>query len=78
MNFLRHSIEMTNRPEYIKCIQHTHLDYPKTSWCGKSIYSFDWVFQDIDHATYAMMNGARQVPCSECLNKIAETLHLKN
>jgi hypothetical protein len=63
---------MTNRPEYIRCIQHTHADRKKTSWCGKSIYSFDWVFQDIDHAIYATMSEARQVPCPECIAAICE------
>ena len=69
---------MTNRPEYIKCIKHTHADYPKTSWCGKSISSFDWAFQNIDHAAYATMNEDRLIPCPVCLDKIAETLKLKN
>jgi hypothetical protein len=63
---------MTNRLDYIKCIQHTHAERKKTSWCGKSLYSFDWVFQDIDHAVYATMNEARQVPCPECIAAIRE------
>jgi hypothetical protein len=63
---------MSNRPEYIRCIQHTHADRKKTSWGGKSIYSFDWVFQDIDHAIYATMNEALQVPCPECIAAICE------
>lgn len=63
---------MTNRPEYIRCIQHTHAELKNTSWCGKSLYSFDWVFQDIDHATYSIMNEVRQVPCPECITAIRE------
>ena len=63
-----------NRPEYIKCIQHTHADLPKTSWCGKKLFSFDWVFQDIDHAVYSVQSGSVQVPCSDCLKKIYEVL----
>ena len=61
---------MTERAEYIKCIQHTHAEKQKTSWCGKQLFSFDWVFQDIDHATYNVMSGGRQVPCPECVNAI--------
>jgi hypothetical protein len=61
---------MPERPEYIKCIQHTHAEKQKTSWCGKQLSSFDWVFQDIDHATYNVMSGGRQVPCPECINAI--------
>jgi len=60
------------RPEYIKCIQHTHVDLPETSWCGKKLSSFDWVFQDIDDAVYSVQQGSRQVPCSDCLKKIYE------
>ena len=58
------------RPEYIRCIQHTHADKQKTSWCGKTLYNYDWVFQDIDHATYNVMNGGRLVPCPDCVNVI--------
>ena len=35
---------------------------------------FDWVFQDIDHATYAIMDGSRLVPCPDCLNVITSVL----
>jgi hypothetical protein len=63
------------RPEYIKCIQHTHVDLPKTSWCGEKLFSFDWAFQDIDHAVYSVQQGSRQVPCPDCLKKIYEVLN---
>lgn len=62
------------RPEYIRCIQHTHLDKQKTSWCGKTLYNYDWVFQDIDHATYNVMNGGYLVPCPDCVNAILGVL----
>lgn len=64
------------RPEYIKCIQHTNtpLHTQKTSWCGEKLSSFDWVFQNIDHAVYSVQNGSRQVPCPDCLKKIYEIL----
>ena len=65
---------MTERPEYIRCIQHTHAEKQKTSWCGKQLFSYDWVFQDIDHATYTMMNGGRLVPCPDCVNAIINVL----
>ena len=65
---------MLERPEYIRCIQHTHAELQKTSWCGRKLYSFDWVFQDIDHAVYSVQSGSRQIPCPECLDKIYEVL----
>lgn len=61
---------MLERPEYIKCIQHTHAELQKTSWCGRKLYSFDWAFQDIDHAVYSVQSGSCQIPCPECLDKI--------
>ena len=65
---------MTERPEYIRCIQHTHAEKQNTSWCGKQVYSFDLPFQDIDHATYSVMNGSRLVPCPDCVNSIFQIL----
>jgi hypothetical protein len=62
------------RPEWIKCIKHTHADYDKEAWCGREILTFDWVFQDIDHAAYATMSGARQVPCPDCVNEVVKAL----
>ena len=26
-----------SRPDYIKCIKHTHADLPNTSWCGEKL-----------------------------------------
>jgi len=66
------------RPEYIRCIQHTHTDKLKTSWCGEQLSSFDLLFQDIDHATYSVMNGSRLIPCPECVNSIFKLLKNKN
>ena len=66
---------MNNRPEYIKCIQHTHADLLKTSWCGEQLSGLHyWAFQNIDHAVYSVQQGSRQVPCPDCLKKIYEVL----
>lgn len=62
------------RPEYVRCIKHTHKDRKKKSWCGKSLYSFDWVFQDLDHAAYSQIEESRQLPCPECLRVAIQTL----
>jgi hypothetical protein len=63
---------MTDRPDYIKCIQHSHTERKRTTWCGKSLSCFDWAFVDIDHAAYAAMSEARLVPCPECIAAIRE------
>lgn len=62
------------RPEWIRCIKHNHADYDKEAWCGRKISCFDWVFQDIDHAAYATMGEARQVPCPDCIDTIVKVL----
>jgi hypothetical protein len=58
------------KPEYIRCIRHTHAERLNTSWCGKNLYSFDLPFQDIDHAVYAVEHESRLVPCPDCLDTI--------
>ena len=56
---------MTERPDYIQCIQHTHADLRGVTWCGRrDPYAY---FQDLDHAAYAIKAQTRMVPCSECL-----------
>lgn len=65
---------MQNHLEYIKCIRHTHEERKNTSWCGKAVYTFDWTFVDIDHATYSIMNGSRNVPCPDCIKVINQIL----
>lgn len=63
---------MNNRPEYIKCIQHTSADLSKTSWCGEALTPSDWTFQNIDHAVYSIQDGSRLIPCVHCLKNISE------
>jgi hypothetical protein len=59
------------RPEYIRCIRHTHAELLKQSWCGIPLSNFDRPFVDIDHAAYAVRNEGRLVPCPDCINVIA-------
>ena len=35
------------RPEYIRCIQHTHAEKQKTSWCGEQLFSIavNWAYE---------------------------------
>jgi hypothetical protein len=60
----------TNRPEWIRCIKHTHVYKQNTSWCGERLSNFDKPFQDIDHATYTVKNEGRLVPCPKCVDTI--------
>lgn len=70
--FTNLNLKMTTRPEYIRCIRHTHSEYKNKTWCDKTFSSFDWVFQDIDHATYTILDKSRLIPCPECISAIRE------
>lgn len=65
------------RPDYIKCIRHTHEEMKTTSWCGRYIPRSEWYFVDIDHAAYNAMNGGRLVACEGCVSKVTELLQSK-
>lgn len=65
------------RPEYIRCIQHTHAELLKQSWCGLPLSNFDLPFVDIDHAAYTVRNEGRLVPCPDCINVIASLFNPK-
>lgn len=66
------------KPDWIHCIQHSHTDLKKQSWCGRPLNNFDLPFQNIDHAIYAVRNGDRLVPCSDCINAIAKSFKVLN
>lgn len=63
---------MTDRPEYITCIAHTHAERKHQTWCGKHTVGF--VFQDIDHAAYNGMQQGRLLTCPECLDAVVKAL----
>ena len=60
--------------DWIKHVRHTHAEKPHEAWCGERIWSSDWVFQDIDHAAYTLMQNRYLVPCPDCIRKIVEAL----
>lgn len=71
----RHSINKEEpRPDYIKCIRHTHEKMKTTSWCGREIPRSEWHFVDIDHAAYNVMSGGRLLACESCISKIVEII----
>ncbi len=55
------------RPEFVRCIQHTHADLTQKTWCGLPREGF--VFQSVDHAVYAAPTS-RMVPCPKCVEKV--------
>lgn len=62
------------RPDWIKCIRHTHEEMKTTSWCGRQLWGYEWAFVDIDHAVYNAMNSGRLLACKECVAKVVATL----
>ena len=68
---------VNNRPDWIKCIAHTHADYLGQPWCGAAstgIAGHRAFFQSLDHAAYAIKNESRLVPCPECLEAARKQL----
>ena len=61
------------RPDFVKCIRHTHADKKGRSWCGRRT-SMEWVFQNIDHAAYTVAQEQRLQPCPDCLATVARIL----
>lgn len=40
------------------------------TWCGHHPVSFEWLFQDAQHALLSIEQSSRISPCSKCLEKI--------
>lgn len=40
------------------------------TWCGVAPSYGEWLFQDAQHALFAVENGFRQEPCAQCLSTI--------
>lgn len=55
-------------------IQHTHMKKVGMSWCGQIIGGL-WVFQNIDHAAYAVANEGTVQPCRQCVAAVVSALH---
>ena len=55
-------------------IKHSHQNRDHKTWCGAPIQPFDWLFQDIDHAVYSIMQGSLIDVCDDCLDAIIEVI----
>lgn len=64
---------MPRRPEWVKCIKHTHEEKKTTSWCGREV-SMEWAFVDLDHAAYSNLNQDRLIPCKKCVRAAIKAL----
>lgn len=64
------------RPDYIKCIEKTPQDkvnvLPGKTFCGLPLWSFDWRFQDAEHALASEASGSRLVACPECMKAVSD------
>lgn len=65
---------MGERDGPVRCMRQTHAERTATSWCGRRIEPFEWVFTSIDHAVYSVMAEDRLVPCPECVAAITGVL----
>lgn len=65
---------MNDRPDWIKCVRHTHEDLKTQSWCGRRLEVFEFAFMDADHAAENGRQGGRLVACGECAAAITAAL----
>jgi hypothetical protein len=63
-----------DRPEYVKCVKHTHADKQGESWCGRMISS-EFAFDGVEAAAYEGLRGGRLLVCPQCLEKIEAALN---
>lgn len=73
---------MSNRPDWLKCIRHTHVEKERLSWCGRDVgkpnaLGCEWTFVNLDHAAYANANGTRLLPCPACVKVACAALRPK-
>lgn len=59
-----------SRSDYIKCIEDTHSDSNRKTWCGKEYNQFDFTFLDIEHAAFNGRSGRRLQACKDCVKAI--------
>jgi hypothetical protein len=64
---------MSERPEWVRCVAHDHVDLKDTSWCGRSI-AHEWAFVDPSHAAENGRQGGRLVACPACVAAIIAAL----
>lgn len=65
---------MTDRPDYIACVQQTHETLKGTSWCGRDV-SREWAFTGASHAAENGRKAGNLVACPECVARIVRALH---
>jgi len=71
------------RPEYIKCIAHTHMGKIGKSLCGRTIGTkgsdgelkvSEFVFMNIDHWFYTRVDDDSLLGCTACVDTIRKVM----
>lgn len=59
----------------VRHIADKHVDNAGKAWCGKTLHSFEWAFEDVDHAAiYARNNTGWQTICKRCKAAVVRAL----
>lgn len=64
---------MIDRPEYVSCVRHSHVDLHGQSWCGRDGRD-EWAFVDAAHAAENGRQAGRLVACPACVDAICAAL----
>ena len=62
-----------SRPDYIRCVGHTHGEQKGQTWCGRK-NGAEAVFGDLDSVAYAHRADKRAVACPECVREATKHL----
>ena len=62
-----------DRPDYVKCVAHEHVDLTGRSWCGREV-ALEWHFFDPSHAAENGRQDGRLVACPACVAAITTAL----
>ena len=62
-----------DRPDWVRCIAHTHADLAGQAWCGRDVAG-GWAFVDAAHAAENGRKGGRLVACPACAESVAAAL----
>lgn len=66
--------DVPGRPEYVKCVRHEHAERTRFSWCGRTLYEFEFAFLGVDHAAENGRQKAWLVACPACVEAITTAL----
>jgi hypothetical protein len=64
---------MSERPDWVHCIERYREDEKGKSWCGRDVH-FEWKFLSAEHAMLSVAHGDRMLACPACVGVLRPML----